>query len=59
MPITVTIPAGAEAYDEIFNEFYRVDKPVSITLEHSLVSVQKWEQRLAHTISQRGASEDI
>ena len=45
MPITVTIPAGAEAYDEIFNEFYRVDKPVSITLEHSLVSVQKWEQR--------------
>lgn len=45
MPITVTIPAGAEAYNSEINEFYRVDKTVHITLEHSLVSVQKWEQR--------------
>ena len=44
MPITVTIPAGAEAYDSESNEFFSVDKPISITMEHSLVSIQKWEQ---------------
>lgn len=45
MPITITIPAGAEAYDSERNEFYRVDRSVNLTLEHSLVSVHKWEQK--------------
>ena len=45
MPITVKIPAGSEAYNSETNEFYGVDKDISITLEHSLVSLQKWEQR--------------
>lgn len=44
MPITVTIPAGAEAYDSEASEFLLVDKDVHITLEHSLVSLHKWEQ---------------
>lgn len=45
MPITVRIPAGSEAYDSERNEFFGVDKDIYLTLEHSLVSLQKWEQR--------------
>lgn len=48
MPITIEIPAGSEAYDSIANEFFRVDKDVKITFEHSLVSIQKWEQHWHH-----------
>ncbi len=45
MPITVKIPAGSEAYDSERNEFLTIDRDVCITFEHSLVSIQKWEQR--------------
>lgn len=44
MPLTVRIPAGSEAYDSDRNEFLMVDRDVSITFEHSLVSIHKWEQ---------------
>lgn len=42
--ITVTIPPS-EVYDQKNNMFYKVDKPVTIQLEHSLISVQKWESK--------------
>lgn len=46
MPITVRVPAGAELYDSERNEFiFKTDKDLLITLEHSLVSLQKWEQK--------------
>lgn len=46
MAITVKVPAGAELYDSERNEFvFRVEKDLYITLEHSLVSLQKWEQK--------------
>lgn len=45
MPITVTVPAFSEAYDNELNEFFSVDKDVSLTLEHSLISLQLWEQK--------------
>ena len=45
MPITVTVPAFSEAYDNELNEFFSVDKDVSLTLEHSLCSVSKWEMK--------------
>lgn len=45
MPITVKIPAGSEAFDSETLEFLTVNRDISITLEHSLVSIQKWEQK--------------
>lgn len=42
--LRITIPPG-EMYDECKNEFYSLDKPVTITLEHSLVSLSKWESK--------------
>lgn len=46
MPITVTVPAGAELFNSERNEFvYRTDKDIQITMEHSLVSLQRWEQK--------------
>lgn len=42
--IPITIPAG-EIYDEKTNEFYTLDKKKKITLEHSLLSVSKWESK--------------
>lgn len=41
--LTITIPGG-ELYDETNNEFIYVDEE-TITLEHSLVSLSKWESK--------------
>lgn len=48
--LTITIPAnaGTEYYDEAKNEFVsigKLNKPVTLHLEHSLVSVSKWEAK--------------
>lgn len=43
MPLIITIP-GREFYDEANNEFIYT-KPVTLTLEHSLLSVSKWESK--------------
>lgn len=43
MPLVITIPAG-ELYNEQTNEFHDV-KEQRLTLEHSLVSVSKWEAK--------------
>ena len=45
MPITVTVPAGAEAYDNEANEFFSSKSEVHIVMEHSLISLQLWEQK--------------
>ena len=45
MPIKVCVPKGSEGYDAVNNEFFYVEKDVHITLEHSLISIQKWEQK--------------
>lgn len=42
--ITVRIPKG-KSYDSRHNVFYTVDKDITIQLEHSLISLQKWESR--------------
>lgn len=42
--LTVTIPKG-QAYDQEKNIFYYVDKDTTIQLEHSLISLQKWESK--------------
>ena len=41
--LTVTIP-GSEFYDEVHNEFITTN-PQTIQLEHSLVSISKWESK--------------
>lgn len=41
--ITITIPAE-EYYDEEKNEFYTT-KEITINLEHSLISISKWEAK--------------
>lgn len=43
MPLTIKV-AGRELFDEKNNKFITV-KDTTLTLEHSLVSVHKWEQR--------------
>lgn len=43
MPLTIEID-GAEAYNAETNEFVYI-KPTKLTLEHSLVSVSKWESK--------------
>lgn len=43
MPITVTIPER-ELYDEAHNQFIEI-KSRTITLEHSLLSISKWESK--------------
>ena len=43
MPLTITIPA-AEYWDQLTEEFIGVEK-TTITLEHSLASVSKWESK--------------
>lgn len=43
MPLKITIPGG-EDYDPIQNLFYTT-KETTIVLEHSLVSISKWEQK--------------
>lgn len=41
--LTITIPGG-ETFNESTNEFVYT-KPKTITLEHSLVSISKWEEK--------------
>lgn len=43
MPITVTIPER-ELFDEVNNEFIEI-KQKTLTLEHSLLSISKWESK--------------
>lgn len=43
MPLRITIP-GAEQYDPVQNLFYTT-KDTTLVLEHSLVSISKWEQK--------------
>ena len=43
MPLRITIPGG-EDYDPVQNLFYTT-KETTIVLEHSLVSISKWEQK--------------
>lgn len=43
MPLTITIPER-ELYDEANNRFIDVPK-ATITLEHSLLSISKWESK--------------
>ena len=40
----ITIPAG-EAFDPRTNEFIKVPKDIPLSLEHSLVSLSKWESK--------------
>ena len=44
MPLSITIPAG-EVWDELTGEFTEIKKPVKLQLEHSLISVSKWESK--------------
>lgn len=41
--LPITIPAGRELFDERTQTFITLDKPVRLSLEHSLVSLSKWE----------------
>ena len=43
MPIKITIPRGS-FYDENKGEFFEV-KETTLTLEHSLLSISKWESK--------------
>ena len=43
MPLVITIP-GKEMYDEQIEEFVYT-KPTTLTLEHSLLSISKWEAK--------------
>lgn len=42
--LTITIPGG-EVFNEATNEFINLGEEKTITLEHSLVSVSKWEAK--------------
>lgn len=42
--LQITIPE-TELFDEVRQEFINVDKPTTLTLEHSLVSISKWESK--------------
>lgn len=42
--LTITIPAS-EYYNQKEDKFYTNKKPQTITLEHSLVSISKWEAK--------------
>ncbi len=43
MPLTITVP-GREFYDPAQNRFVMI-KPTTLTLEHSLLSISKWEAK--------------
>ena len=47
MPLLVTIPKG-DLWDKKTKKFIRVPKDTQITLEHSLISVAKWEAKWKH-----------
>lgn len=42
--LTLTIPSG-EYWDSSTEEFFDIEKDVNIQLEHSLVSISKWESK--------------
>lgn len=42
--ITINVPKS-EVFNSESNIFYRVEKPTTIQLEHSLISLQKWESK--------------
>ena len=41
----ITVPACAEQYDEVNNVFIPATKEQTLSLEHSLVSLSKWEAK--------------
>lgn len=43
--LRITIPAGTEQYDERTNYFLPATKEQTICIEHSLVSISKWESK--------------
>ena len=43
--LKITIPACPEQYDELTNTFLPATKEQTLTLEHSLVSISKWEAK--------------
>lgn len=43
--LKLTIPACAEQYDELHNRFIPSTKEQTLSLEHSLVSISKWEAK--------------
>jgi len=43
LPLSITIP-GQEYYDEVNNEFKSIGD-TNVTLEHSLISISKWEAK--------------
>lgn len=43
MPLTVCVPAK-EYFDPVTNEFFQTKK-MTVTLEHSLISISKWEAK--------------
>ena len=44
MPLTIKIPPK-DFYDEKSNKFLKVNKETTLVLEHSLVSISKWESK--------------
>lgn len=44
--LEITVPAG-ERYNEEIGEFVSIDKPQILQLEHSLISISKWEEKWA------------
>lgn len=45
MPKIITIPGSEELWDDRLQEFLPATKPTTITIEHSLVSLSKWEAK--------------
>ena len=45
MPIELTIEGGRELYDEYEQRFYTLKNTVTLKLEHSLLSLAKWESK--------------
>ena len=43
--LKIIVPACAEQYDEVTNTFLPATKEQTLTLEHSLVSISKWEAK--------------
>lgn len=43
--LKITIPACAEQYDELHERFIPATKEQTLSLEHSLVSLSKWEAK--------------
>ena len=44
--LEIVVPAG-ETYDEARDLFITLDKPIVLQLEHSLISISKWEEKWA------------